>query len=60
MSLLYVCDGCSAQRNYLSTSWSTVTIITTVKDGEPSEEHEIKHFCLECRSDKKEWHGAAE
>jgi len=58
MSLIYRCDGCGKQRDYLSESWSTVTIIHETQVftmEEDANKTEVYHFCLECRSNKKEW-----
>jgi hypothetical protein len=63
VTLLYRCDGCGKIADYLSYSWSTVTIhheieVPTLEDDNRTE---VFHFCLECRSNKKEWpSGAAE
>lgn len=57
MSIMYICDGCQKAKTYLSTSWSTVTIIhqTEISSFEEDNKTEVYHFCLECRSEKKEW-----
>lgn len=49
MSERYVCTGCGKDKDYLSESWHTVRF---------GPDH-VLYFCLECISDKKEWHGDA-
>lgn len=49
MTLLYRCDTCGKIRDYLSDSWSEITVL--FQDGS---EAALLHCCLECRSDKRE------
>jgi hypothetical protein len=43
----YVCDGCGDFKEYLSESWSTISLMTS-----ETEISQTCHFCLECRSKK--------
>lgn len=52
---IYRCDACGAERDYLSTSWSEITLYR-FEDHKP----QLLHHCLECRSNKKEWHEPAQ
>lgn len=49
MTHLYRCDLCGKTKDYLSDSWSEITV--ALSDGQSIE----IHHCLECRSEKKEY-----
>lgn len=47
--IVFRCDECRKDANYLSDSWSEITIFD--RNGR---EVDVLHVCLECRSNKRE------
>lgn len=44
----YTCDHCGKVKDYLSDSWSELTVLD--RAGRP---YRILHHCLQCRSEKR-------